>query len=72
MIAPQIRFERRLKLLAFSVGMPGSAVALVLLWTGNYDPKLSGTLGLFIVIAWWIAVATLVHRVVFPLQTLSN
>lgn len=72
MIAPQLRFERRLKLLAFSVGVPGSAVALILLWTGDYDPKLRGTLSLLIAVAWWIAVVTLVHRVVFPLQTLSN
>ncbi len=72
MSAPQIRFERRLKLLAFAVGLPGSVVALALLWTEDHDPRLRWTLALLMGAGWLIAGATLVERVVFPLQTLSN
>lgn len=72
MLAPQLRFERRLKLLTFAVGLPGSALALGLLWTGEHDANVRWTLTLLLGAGWSIAGAMLVHRVVFPLQTLAN
>jgi two-component system nitrogen regulation sensor histidine kinase NtrY len=72
MIAPQLRFERRLMWLTFAVGLPGSLVALALMWLGDYDSKLCWTLTLLVLGGWAIAGAILVQRVVFPLQTLSN
>lgn len=72
MSAPQHRFERRLKWLTFAVGLPGAAIALGVLWLGEFDPKVRWSLTALLVLGWWIAGAVLVHRVVFPLQTLSN
>lgn len=64
--------ERQVLLLAFLTGLPGSVVALVLLWRLDLSTKLQWTLG--VIIVWiWIGVAFAVHsRVVFPLRTLSN
>ncbi len=72
MSKPQVQFERRLRWLTFAVGLPGAAVALGLLWLGESDPKLRWTLTLLIAAAWLLCGAVLVHRVVFPLQTLAN
>lgn len=72
MKASQPRFERRLKRLAFAVGAPGGAAALALVWTGGFDGKLQWTLTILIAGGWAALAGALVHRVVFPLQTLAN
>src|SRR5216117_1828150 len=70
----QFRFthERRVFVMAFMAGLPGAAVALILLWTGSFTPKVQWTLTILIVGVWIGLVSGLRHRVVFPLQTLSN
>ena len=65
-------FERRLLLLALLAGLPGGLVALILLWTGDFTPKVQWTLAAFIVAFWWGAALSLRQRVVLPLQTISN
>ncbi len=65
-------FERRLLLLALFAGLPGGLVALILLWTGDFTPKVQWTLAAFIVGFWWGAALSLRQRVVLPLQTISN
>jgi len=70
--APQVRFERRLRLLTFAVGLPGALIALTLLWTGDHSSPVRWSLTLLMVLCWLIIGTTLVQRVVFPLQTLSN
>ncbi|MBI2925070.1 MAG: PAS domain-containing sensor histidine kinase [Verrucomicrobia bacterium] len=58
--------------LAFLAGLPGSAVALGLLWAGTYSAKVQWTFTVLIV-GFWLGVAfALRERVVRPLQTLSN
>ena len=64
--------ERRVVLLAFLSGLPAVAVALVLVWTGGYSPKVGWTVTLLVVGFWMIVVFALRERVVRPLQTLSN
>lgn len=64
--------ERRVLLLAVLAGLPGASVALVLLWTGDFTPKLQWTLTLLIVVGWWASTAALQQRVVHPLRTVSN
>ena len=64
--------ERRVVLLAFLSGLPAVAVALVLVWTGGYSPKIGWTVTLLVVGFWMIVVFALRERVVRPLQTLSN
>jgi nitrogen fixation/metabolism regulation signal transduction histidine kinase len=64
--------DRRVLVMALSAGLPGTLVALALLWTGGYSQKVAWTLSL-VVVGLWVGVATaLRERVVFPLQTLSN
>jgi nitrogen fixation/metabolism regulation signal transduction histidine kinase len=53
-------------------GLPGSAVALILLWTGGYSSKLAWTLTVLIVVVWLGFASATRNRVVFPLQTISN
>jgi len=65
-------FERRVLLLAFAVGLPGSALALILLWTEDLSPRTQWTATILLLIGWsWLAFR-LRERVVRPIQTLSN
>lgn len=65
-------YERRILLLALAAGLGGTAVALILLWTGNFSPKLQWTLTVVMVIAWLSFAFSAQSRVMFPLRTLSN
>ena len=68
----RLTYERRIQLLALAAGLPGSAIALILLWTGDYTSRTAWTLGILIVSLWLGFALSLRHRVVFSLQTLSN
>jgi two-component system, NtrC family, nitrogen regulation sensor histidine kinase NtrY len=67
-----ISHEGRIVLLAILAGLPGSAVALYLLWTGDNPARAQWTLTVVIVAAWMGFAFAVRERVVFPLQTLSN
>jgi two-component system, NtrC family, nitrogen regulation sensor histidine kinase NtrY len=68
----RLSYERRIQLLALAAGLPGSFVALILLWTGSYSSGSAWTLT-FLILGLWLGFAlSLRHRVVFSLQTLSN
>src|SRR5437867_8338776 len=58
--------------MAFVAGLPGAVIALILLWTGSFTPKVQWTLTVLIVTVWLGMVSSIRQRVVFPLQTLSN
>ena len=64
--------DRRVWLMALGAGLPGTAIALILLWRGDFSSKVQWTLTLFIVGLWWGVSVALRDRVVYPLQTLSN
>ena len=67
-----LTYEQRIQLLALAAGLPGSAIALILLWTGDYSSRTVWTLA-FLIISFWLGFAfSLRHRVAFSLQTLSN
>src|SRR5258708_14406434 len=68
----RLSYDRRLQLLALAAGFPGSLIALLLLWTGNYSSSTAWTLTLLIVCFWLGFALSLRHRVVFSLQALSN
>ena len=59
-------------LLALAAGFPAALVALILLWTGDYTSKVQWTLTVFVVGVWSGCSFAVRHRVVAPLQTLSN
>jgi two-component system nitrogen regulation sensor histidine kinase NtrY len=64
--------ERRVLTLALLAGLPGSLLAFILLWVGDYSSRTQVTLGV-IVAGIWLGFAFAVrHRVVFPLRTISN
>jgi two-component system nitrogen regulation sensor histidine kinase NtrY len=68
----RLRFDQRILLLALAAGLPAALVALVLLWTGDYTPKVQWTLTVVIIGVWTGCSFSVRHRVVLPLQTLSN
>jgi two-component system nitrogen regulation sensor histidine kinase NtrY len=52
--------------------LPAVVAALVLLWLGDFTPKVRWTFGL-LVVGWWALLASSVsERVIRPLQTISN
>ena len=68
----RLRFDQSFLLQALAAGLPAALVALVLLWTGAYTPKVQWTLTVFIVGVWTGCSFSVRQRVVLPLQTLSN
>lgn len=68
----KLTHEQRVLLLALLAGLPGSAVALFLLWWGAYTLKVQLTFTVLIVAFWLGFVFSLQGRVVFPLRTLAN
>src|SRR5947207_10244365 len=68
----RLRFDQRILLLALAAGLPAALVALILLWTGDYTPRVQWTLTVFIVGVWAGCSLSVRHRVVLPLQTVSN
>lgn len=67
-----VRFERRIFALALLAGLPGTGLALFLLWTGSFTPRTRWTLALLVVLAWLAIALVLRERVIRPLQTLAN
>ena len=65
-------FEQRIFFLAVLAGLPGSFVALTMLWRGSYTPKVQWTLSVLIFCLWWGMAFALRERVLRHLQTLSN
>jgi len=68
----RLSHEGRVVLLALLAGLPGSACALIILWTGDYAARTQWTLTLLILCAWLGFAMAARERVVFPLQTLAN
>ena len=69
---PRLTHERHVTLLALLGALPAAAVALILLWNGDFTPKVQWTLSALIVGTWLGFAAALRERVVRPLQTISN
>ena len=67
-----LTYEHRIQLLALAAGLPGSLIAVLLLWFGDYSSQTAWTLTVLIIIFWLGFAISLRHRVVFSLQTLSN
>ena len=59
-----LRFDQRILLLALTAGFPAALVAIILLWTGDYTPKVQWTLTVFIVGVWASCSFSVRHRVV--------
>ncbi|HKV69910.1 MAG TPA: ATP-binding protein [Gemmatimonadales bacterium] len=64
--------EQRVTRLALAGGIPALAVALWLLWSGDYASRTQWTLSVVMIVAWLAFAFAVRERVVRPLQTLSN
>src|SRR5258708_24550624 len=67
-----LSYEHRIQLLAVAAGLPGSFLALILLWTCDYSSRTIWTLGLLFFCLWLCFCGFVRHRLSVPLQTLSN
>jgi nitrogen fixation/metabolism regulation signal transduction histidine kinase len=65
-------YDLLILLLALLAGLPGSVVALILLWVGDFTAKLQWTLTILISSFWIGSAIALRERVIRSLQTLSN
>jgi two-component system, NtrC family, nitrogen regulation sensor histidine kinase NtrY len=68
----RLSHDRRLYIMALIAGLPAVIVSLVLLWTGDFVPRVQWTLTAVILVFWLVFVSEIRQRVVFTLQTLSN
>lgn len=68
----RLSHDRRLFVLALLSGLPAVIVSLVLLWKGDFTPRVQWTLTALILAVWLSLVSEIRQRVVFSLQTLSN
>lgn len=68
----RLTYDREIVLLTLAAGLPGALTSLVILWTGDYTPKVQWTLSVLIVGVLLAVAASLRNRVVLPLQTLAN
>src|ERR1700681_637253 len=64
--------EQRMRLLALGAGFPAVLLALGLLWTADYTPKVQWTLTVLILGIWWVCASAIRERVASPLRTLAN
>lgn len=68
----RLSLEQRVLTMSIMAGLPGSLVAFVLLWTGDYTAKVQWTFTVVIVVFWLGFAFSVRERVVFPLRTFSN
>ena len=68
----RLSHDRRILLMALASALPGAAISLIFLWTGDYTPKVQWTLSVLIVTVCLGFAFALRERVIVPLQTLSN
>src|SRR5689334_16763143 len=64
--------ENRLTLLTAGAVLPAATIALLILWLGDYTPKVQWTLTLIIVVFFGAFVASSREHIVRPLQTMTN
>src|SRR6187401_2446666 len=68
----RLSHDRRILFMAFGSALPGAAISLIFLWTGDSTPKVQWTLTVLIITFCLGFALALRERVVLPLQTLSN
>jgi two-component system nitrogen regulation sensor histidine kinase NtrY len=68
----RIAFESRVFVFSLLAGLPGSAVAVLLLYTGEYGPKIVYTVGSFLAVCWLGGALAARHHLVHAFRTVSN
>ena len=64
--------ERRVTMVMLVAGLPALALALVLLWTGDFAARTQWTLSIVVTLIFLGGLASLRERIVRPIQTISN
>jgi nitrogen fixation/metabolism regulation signal transduction histidine kinase len=67
-----LRHDRRILLLALMAALPAVLTAVLLLWLGDFTPKVRWTVTVLVVLTWLGFASALWERLVRPLQTISN
>jgi nitrogen fixation/metabolism regulation signal transduction histidine kinase len=67
-----LSYQRVIPGLALVSGLPAVAVALVLLWTGEFAVRTQWTLTIFVVLVWVSLIIMLRERLIRPLHAVSN
>jgi PAS domain S-box-containing protein len=68
----RLTHDQQILLLAIAAGLPGALTSLIILWTGDYTPKVQWTLTVVVVGCLIGFASSLRYRVVLPLQTVAN
>jgi two-component system nitrogen regulation sensor histidine kinase NtrY len=68
----RLSFENRLTWLAFGAAAPATLIGLILLWTGDYSPKVQWTISLVVLGCFGGFIASAREHLVRPLQTMTN
>ncbi len=68
----RLTIDQSILALTLGASVPGAVVALALLWTGDYTPKVQWTLSVLVVVLLVGFAASVRARIVVPLQTLAN
>jgi two-component system, NtrC family, nitrogen regulation sensor histidine kinase NtrY len=69
---PRIVHEQRILLTALAAGFPAVLVSMIILWTGDYTPKVQWTLTVLILGVWLGVGAGVREMVAQPLRTVAN
>lgn len=69
---PRLGHESRIILLVVLSALPAVIVALGLLWTRGFPPKLEWSLSVLVIASWLGSAFAVRHSVMHPLQTLSS
>ena len=68
----KLSHDRYIQLLTFFGGLPAVVACVILLWVGDWTPKVQWTFSALAVGVWLGCVAAVRERVVYPMQTLTN
>ena len=68
----RLKHEHRIFWIALLAGLPAAAAAMALLWTGGYGDQTKWTVTAFTLAIWLGCSFSLIGKVRFPLQTISN
>jgi len=69
---PSLVHEQRILLLALAAGAPAVLISMIMLWVGDFTPKVQWTLSVVILGAWLGFGFGVRERVASPLRTLAN
>src|SRR6266567_5526278 len=65
-------YEHRVRLYSMLVALPGTLVAVTLIWTQAWSTESKWACSFTILIFWWIFATVLHEQTIRPLQTLAN